>query len=154
MAAGVAFRCDRQSGRYSRRGPPARDASQLALAGTDATMSDHDPAAERAARDWLALTDGGQSNASWEAAATLFRRAVSAPQWEQALEAVRAPLGAVVSRRVESERAATELPGAPDGEYVVFQFATTFEHKRTATETVTPMRDTDGQWRVSGYFIR
>jgi hypothetical protein len=117
-------------------------------------VPDHDPAAERAARDWLALTDLGDAAASWEAAASLFRRAVTPQQWEQALGAARAPLGAVVGRRVESALPATELPGAPDGEYVVFQFDTAFEHKRAAIETVTPMRDTDGQWRVSGYFIR
>ena len=49
---------------------------------------------------------------------------------------------------------ATELPGAPDGEYVVFEFQTRFERKRAAIETVSPMRDRDGQWRVSGYYIR
>ena len=117
-------------------------------------VNDYDPAAERAALDWLALTDRSAATASWEAAASLFRRAVSAQQWKQSLEAARAPLGAVVNRRIESVRTATELPGAPDGEYAVFQFNTTFEHKRTAIETVTPMRDTDGQWRVSGYFVR
>lgn len=117
-------------------------------------MNDEHPASERAALDWLALTDRGEAAASWETAASLFRRAVSAEQWEQSLAVAREPLGAVVSRRVETSRAVTELPGAPDGEYVVFQFATVFEHKRAATETVTPMRDTDGQWRVSGYFIR
>ena len=42
----------------------------------------------------------------------------------------------------------------PDGQYVVFQFDTQFESKRAAIETVTPMLDTDGQWRVSGYFVR
>jgi hypothetical protein len=47
-----------------------------------------------------------------------------------------------------------ELPGAPDGDYAVIQFSTEFAHKRTARETVTPMRDADGEWRVSGYFIR
>lgn len=117
-------------------------------------MSDQDPAAERAALDWLALADRGDAAASWEAAASLFRGAVTVQQWEQALGAARAPLGAVISRHVKSARGATELPGAPDGEYVVFQFDTSFEHKRAAVETVTPMRDTDGQWRVSGYFIR
>ena len=117
-------------------------------------MPDHDPAAERAALDWLALTDRGDAAASWEAAASLFRGAVTVHQWEQALGAARGPLGGVVSRRLESAHAASELPGAPDGEYVVFQFDTSFEHKRTAIETVTPMRDSDGQWRVSGYFIR
>ena len=117
-------------------------------------MIEYDPAAERAALDWLALTDRGEATASWEAAASLFRRVVSAQQWEQSLAAARAPLGSLVSRRIESARTATELPGAPDGEYVVFQFSTAFERKRAATETVTPMRDTDGHWRVSGYFIR
>ena len=31
---------------------------------------------------------------------------------------------------------------------------TSFQNKRTAIETVTPMRAPDGKWRVSGYFIR
>jgi hypothetical protein len=48
----------------------------------------------------------------------------------------------------------TTMPGAPDGEYVVIQYQTTFEHKNSAVETVTPMLDNDGQWRVSGYYIR
>ena len=121
---------------------------------SDESMSNYDPAAERAALEWLALTDRSAASASWEAAATLFRRAVTAQQWKQSLDAARAPLGALVHRRIKSARTATELPGAPDGEYVVFQFNTTFEHKSTAIETVTPMRDTDGHWRVSGYFVR
>jgi hypothetical protein len=117
-------------------------------------MNDTDQAAERAALEWLALIDRGDAQASWAAAASLFRRAVTVQQWQQALEAARTPLGKLVSRHIESTRAATELPGAPDGEYVVLQFSSAFEHKRAATETVTPMRDTDGEWRVSGYFIR
>jgi hypothetical protein len=48
----------------------------------------------------------------------------------------------------------TSLPGAPDGEYVVIQFGTSFENKKTAIETVTPMLDKDGKWRVSGYYIK
>jgi hypothetical protein len=117
-------------------------------------MSDSDPAAERAALDWLALTDRGDAAASWAAAASLFRAAVSPEQWKQALGLAREPLGAVVSRQLATAKSATELPGAPDGEYVVFQFTTSFEKKRSATETVTPMRDRDGEWRVSGYFVR
>ena len=46
------------------------------------------------------------------------------------------------------------LPGAPDGEYVVIQYATTFENKKSAIETITPMLDGDGKWRVSGYYIK
>lgn len=117
-------------------------------------MNDPDPAAEQASLAWLALTDRGDAVASWHEAASLFRRAVSQDQWTRSLAAAREPLGAVMSRQLADARAVTELPGAPDGEYAVLQFTTTFEKKRSATETVTPMRDSDGAWRVSGYFIR
>ena len=48
----------------------------------------------------------------------------------------------------------TELPGAPDGQYVAIQFTTPFENKRVAVETITPMLEDDGDWRVAGYFIK
>ncbi len=41
-----------------------------------------------------------------------------------------------------------------DGEYVVFQFNTTFAQKAAAVETVTAVREPDGSWHVGGYFIR
>ena len=34
------------------------------------------------------------------------------------------------------------------------QYDSVFENKDSAVETVTPMLDPDGTWRVSGYFIR
>jgi len=45
-------------------------------------------------------------------------------------------------------------PLPPDGEYVVIQFKTSFENKKAAIETITPMLDKDGKWKVSGYFIK
>ena len=60
----------------------------------------------------------------------------------------------VETREMATSKFSTTLPGAPDGEYVVFQFNSSFEHKATALETVTAMKDIDGAWRVAGYFIR
>jgi hypothetical protein len=60
----------------------------------------------------------------------------------------------VVARKLKSKQYTRTLPGAPDGEYVVIQYETTFENKQSATETVTPMLDKDGVWRVSGYYIK
>jgi len=117
-------------------------------------MPEHDLDAEAAARNWLALADAVDAAGTWAAAASLFRRAVPEDHWARSLSAARTPLGAVVSRTLRDAHPAKELPGAPDGEYVVFQFDTRFEHKRAAVETVTPMKDSDGTWRVSGYFIR
>jgi hypothetical protein len=117
-------------------------------------MNDYDPDAEMAARNWLALADAGDAPGSWAAAASLFRNVVPEEQWAHALAAVRGPLGAVHARTLQAAHSATEMPGAPDGQYVVFEFHTQFEHKRAAIETVSPMRDHDGQWRVSGYYVR
>ncbi len=48
----------------------------------------------------------------------------------------------------------TSMPGAPDGEYVIIQFESSFANKKSAVETVTPMKDENGVWRVSGYYIK
>jgi len=110
--------------------------------------------AQAAAGQWLALTDAERYAASWEQAAVLFRSAVSQPSWETSMRGARAPLGAVKARKLKSAQFTTALPGAPDGEYVVLQFNTQFENKASAVETVTPLKDEDGAWRVSGYRIR
>lgn len=47
-----------------------------------------------------------------------------------------------------------KVPGAPDGKYVTIQYQTAFANKAEAVETITPMLDPDGVWRVSGYFVR
>jgi len=79
---------------------------------------------------------------------------VGKEQFQKSVEPVRKPLGKVISREVKSKRYTKQLPGAPDGEYVVIQFETSFENKKAAIETVTPMLDKDGVWRVSGYYIK
>ncbi len=111
-------------------------------------------AAEAAAQSWLAMVDAGKYGESWDAAAALFKGALSRSQWEGALEKVRRPLGRLVSRKLGGAKYTTDLPNAPAGEYVVIQYETTFENKSGAIETITPMKDRDGTWRVSGYFIK
>ncbi len=110
--------------------------------------------AQTAAESWLKLTDAGDAGASWEQAAKVFKGAVTKEQWTGAIAGVRPPLGKVVSRKVTSRQYTEKLPGAPEGKFVVIQYETVFENRASAVETVTPMLDPDGVWRVSGYFIR
>ena len=110
-------------------------------------------AAEQEAGKWLALVDGRQYRESWNRAASLFKQQVSAEQWQQAITAARDPFGIMISRQLMTSAYTTTLPGAPDGEYVVLQFKTVFKNKQQAIETVTPMLD-NGNWRVSGYYVR
>jgi len=110
--------------------------------------------ATKAADRWLKLVDAGDYKQSWNTACSLFRNAVTADQWAQQVGSVRKQVGALVSRKLKSAQYATSLPGAPSGKYVVIQYDSVFQNKSDAVETVTPMLDKDGQWRVSGYFIR
>jgi hypothetical protein len=111
-------------------------------------------AAQASAEAWLSLIDSQSYAASWNAAASLFRNAVTQEQWQAAAQTARAPLGRLKLRTLKSATSTTTLPGAPDGEYVVFQFNTSFDQKSAAVETVTTIREKDGTWHVGGYFIR
>ena len=98
--------------------------------------------------------DAGDYAASWKQAAALFKEAADGGAVGGRRPQRRAARSArVLSRSVTSARYRTSLPGAPDGEYVIIQYATSFENKKARIETVTPMKDTDGVWRVSGYFV-
>ena len=110
--------------------------------------------ATKAATAWLKFIDAGDYAASWNAASSYFKAQVTKDQWTQKVGPARQSLGAVVSRKIKIAKYLTTLPGAPDGEYVVIQYQSSFEHKRSAIETITPMLDKDGHWRVSGYYIR
>jgi len=124
------------------------------VAAAVAGSSEKERAAVVSAEKWLGMVDRGKYAESWKDAAELFRNAISHEQWEQSLRTVRKPLGKVVTRKVKTMNYKTSLPGAPDGEYVVIEFASSFEKKKSAIETVTPMMDKDGKWRVSGYYIK
>ncbi len=119
-----------------------------------ADNTDKEKAAVSAAERWLAMVDEGKYAESWKKAAAYFRSSITQNQWEQSLQGVRSPLGKRISRKVQSINYKTSLPGAPDGEYVVVQFETSFTNKKSAIETVTPVREKDGRWRVSGYYIK
>jgi hypothetical protein len=120
----------------------------------NAQTFDREKEAMTTAEAWLALVDAGSYADSWKQASDYFKNAVKQPQWEKSLTAARKPLGKMVSRTLSSKTYMTSLPGAPDGEYVVIKFETSFQNKKSAVETITPMREKDGKWRVSGYYIK
>ena len=116
--------------------------------------SEAEKSAIASAQSWLEIVDSEKYAESWEEAAELFKSAISEEKWAESIQVVRIPLGKMISRKLDSQKYMTSLPGAPDGEYVVIQYKTKFENKKVAIETITPMLDNDGKWRVSGYYIK
>jgi len=110
--------------------------------------------AKSAAEAWLKMVDSGNYAQSWDAAANVMKTTVAKEQWQQILNANRAPLGSLISRKLISTEYKQELPGAPAGQYFVLQYQSDFAHKSSVIETAAPMLDQDGNWRVSLYYLK
>lgn len=110
--------------------------------------------AETVATSWLGLVDRGRYGESWDSAATVFRRSIAKPAWEDAIGSARRPLEPFGERTLVGSSWQTTLPNAPPGQYVVLQYRTRAGGGKRVIETVTPMKDSDGTWRVSGYYVR
>jgi len=127
----------------------------LASAVGNAVAADSpEDAAQKAAESWLKLMDDGKYGESWDAAAAIFKSAVTREQWAQAAGSVRSAVGKLQSRKLKSREFSATLPGAPAGQYVTIQYDSTFEKKGDALETFVATLDADGTWRAAGYFIK
>lgn len=124
------------------------------LAEEQGKIEEKEAAAVEACLLWLEIVDNGDYEASWEETSDFFRQSVEKEQWKASLNNTRDPLGEMLLRELKSTYYSTSLPNAPEGEYFIIQFKTTFENRKEAIETLTPILDEDGDWKVSGYYIR
>ena len=122
--------------------------SAPAIASADALTPD-----VATANAWLEKLDAKSWNESWAGTGKLFQSNLTQEQWAKTAQAVREPLGAVLSRHILGVTKTTALPGAPDEEYGVLTYSAAFTNKASAVETVVLARDA-GQWKIVGYFIR
>jgi len=118
------------------------------------SSAEQEKAAADAAIPWLALVDSGQYGESWFQASSDFRGAASKEQWIHALKTVRTPLGKLQSRQMKNANYTTKLPNAHPGEYVVLQYDTSYENAPTMVETVVMVKEKNGAWKLTGYFIK
>jgi hypothetical protein len=118
------------------------------LLGADPPSQDQ---AKKSAEQWLNLIDHGKFEESWKAAADYMQHAQSAEVWKQKLDKMRKPLGKVVSRELQSSKSASS-DYFDNG--LQLKFATTFENRKNAIETVTVGREKDGACKVAGYYIQ
>ncbi len=124
------------------------------VAGPSIAATGRDEAVSADARAWLSLIDSGRYRESRNEASAFFKKVVSEKTWRDSLTGIRNLLGKPVSRRMTKTISAQQLPGAPDGHYLIMVFETTFGNKKNATETVTFMLEANGRWKAAGYYVR
>ena len=123
-------------------------------ASTQAAGSKPEEVARAAAEEWLVLVDAGKFVESWQKLDPGFAKKVGKKKWTASLAQIRGPLGKLDARKLKSAEYTKELPGAPEGEYVVLQFDSAFERKKPATEKVTMLLGKDLLWRAAGYSVK
>ena len=116
-------------------------------------MDDDLLSASAAALKWLRLVDSGKYRDSWRQMSAFARGEISADDFVQKLSDARGPLGQATSRKLSRSTPAAQVQGGPDGEYVVLEFDSEFANGMALTERVTPVREADGSFRVSGYYL-
>jgi Protein of unknown function (DUF4019) len=107
--------------------------------------------AATAGQKWLSLVDDQKNEESWNQASSMFRSEVTQAQWVAALKRSREPLGSLVSRTPSRVQFSKSLRGAPDGDYAIIHFTTSFTNK-SATERLTLVKE-DGRWQMAAYGI-
>lgn len=110
-------------------------------------------ASAASAQAWLSLIDLQRYGEAYGSTGEIFRTSVTPDDWRRKLASAREPLGPVRSRSLMTNEARTELPGAPDGDWRILRFSTTFANKAAAVETVVLRRE-EGGYAVEGYFVR
>lgn len=105
-------------------------------------------AMQAAAQAWLEIMDRGDYAQSWVAGSAWFQGQVTQASWTATGEAVRKPLGRVITRTLVRTR-----PTACRTRCEV-RYRTAFEALPQATETVLLICEGSGEWKITGYLIR
>lgn len=106
------------------------------------------------ALNWLDLLESEKFADSWKNTAPLFQTKVPEATWINQISAIKKSLGKNSNRELKSISFAKQLPGAPDGEYFIIRFQSSFANKPKIIETITPKLNKNGDWQVSGYYLK
>ena len=86
-----------------------------------------------------------------------FKKSVTRDQWVAVSKNVNGGLGAFVSRDLDSadyEAGTVEVGAPPIQPSVVAQYDSSFANLKYALETVSFVKEADGNWRAAGYVIK
>jgi hypothetical protein len=110
-------------------------------------------AAERQALGFLGYLDHGRFADSYAYTGMLIRSQLDREAFASQVEKARAGTGKIQSRELIDAGYATSVPGAPEGQYVVLHYHSSFAKRSDTVETLT-LAFANGYWRVSGWYIK
>ncbi len=110
-------------------------------------------AAQRQALGFLGYLDQGRFADSYAYTGMLIRTQIDRAKFAAQIEKTRTGTGALQMRALLDANYSTTVAGAPEGQYVVLHYHTSFANRPDTVETLT-LAFAKGYWRVSGYYIK
>jgi hypothetical protein len=107
--------------------------------------------AQAAASTWLASFDTGDGADNWLQSASVFKERVKQEDWEKKVDDQRTQFGRLKTRTLKGMGFTRQMDNAPDGEYFVMRYLSTYAKKDNVVEIVVPTRDRDGNWKIANY---
>ena len=113
-----------------------------------------DEAGQKAAEEWLALLDTAKYGDSWQKADQSFQSRTTQPQWVERATGLRDSVGPFKSRKLVQADSRTDSSGGAEREFIIVRFESAFEKAPSVSETVFTVKEKDGSWKVTNYFMR
>jgi len=107
--------------------------------------------AQAAADAWLASFDTGDAGDNWLQSAGIFKERVKQDDWQKKVEDQRTQFGRLKTRTLKGMGFTRQMDNAPDGEYFVMRYLSTYAKKDNVVEILVPTRDRDGNWKIANY---
>ena len=103
---------------------------------------------------WLALIDAGKAGDAWDLSSKQLKSAVTRAKFIEGIRDARRSLGKLEARTAERFARAHQMPGAPDGDYVIIEYSARFAQGKQLQEQLVWAIDDGDIWRVAGYYYR
>jgi hypothetical protein len=103
---------------------------------------------------WLHLIDQQQFDQSWDQASLFLKAHITKDHWAATLREKRLPLGHITARDKASSEFQYHIAGIGDGTFQVTVYRTHFGNQKILDETLILAKESDGQWRAIGYYLK
>ncbi len=107
---------------------------------------------DRYALEWLAVVDKGDFGNAYDMTTKALQFTMPRNEWVPMMKAMKGSKGEVTERKVIDIRTAKDPKGAPQGDYMIFIYETTFSNGKKATEILS-LQEYNGVWRVYSYTL-
>ena len=99
-------------------------------------------------QQWLSLVDSGNYAQTWDDLSDILKTSFTKDEWINDLKSYHEALGKLIKR---TRKYITESSEPSVGNYLIFQYQSSYEKRKRVGEAVSVIKDKEKNWKVLGY---